>query len=135
MELRSEKGQSLTIQQKEQLNTLLNKNADLFNPSNATTPFAEHVIKVTDDTPISVPPYRMSDPKKLILKRKLDKLLKLNQIEECESAHCSPVVLVPKKNGEARLCVDYQRLNAVTEPDRYPLPRLGDYIWLNALHL
>ncbi|GFW05609.1 hypothetical protein TNCV_4003111 [Trichonephila clavipes] len=42
--------------------------------------------------------------------------------EECESPYAAPVVLVPKSNGTVRLCIDYRKLNAITIPDKYPLP-------------
>lgn len=129
-DLRTDEGKTISKEEQRQLNTLLNRYSDLFSleAGSESTPFAEHAIKLTDDVPISVPPYRMSEPKKEILQKELDKLLKKGFIEECESAYSSPVVLVPKKNGETRLCVDYQRLNAITQPDRYPLPRLDDLL-------
>ena len=77
---------------------------------------------------MSVPPYRLSPAKKEILKKELDDLLSEDIIEECESPYASPVVLVPKPNGSVRLCVDYRKLNAITVPDTYPLPRMDDLL-------
>ncbi|GFT66623.1 retrovirus-related Pol polyprotein from transposon 17.6 [Trichonephila clavipes] len=42
--------------------------------------------------------------------------------EECKSPYAAPVVLMPKSNGTVMLCIDYRKLNAITIPDKYPLP-------------
>ena len=47
-------------------------------------------------------------------------------IRPIKSAYSSPILLVQKKDGDSRLCVDYRKLNAVTEQDAYPLPIIQD---------
>ncbi|KAJ0169143.1 hypothetical protein K1T71_015309 [Dendrolimus kikuchii] len=49
-----------------------------------------------------------------------------------KSAWASPLHIVPKKNGQIRLCGDYRQLNSMTKPDRYPLPRLRDFTYVLA---
>jgi len=53
-------------------------------------------------------------------------MLKLNVIAPSHSALASPVEIVPKKNGKARFCVDYRRLNNITKKDAYPLLWMED---------
>ena len=55
-----------------------------------------------------------------------------NIIRESTSPYAAPVVMVPKKEGEMRFCIDYRQLNKATVKDRYPLPRIDDTI--DALH-
>lgn len=56
------------------------------------------------------------------VKIKIDSLQDESIIEEYERTWAAPVVLVPKKDGGVRLCVDYRRLNVITVSDSYSLP-------------
>lgn len=49
-------------------------------------------------------------------------------VEPCSSEYASPVVVVKKKDGSPRLCVDYRKLNKIMVKDKYPLPIIEDQI-------
>ncbi|GFW77463.1 hypothetical protein TNCV_2498561 [Trichonephila clavipes] len=66
--------------------------------------------------------------KKEILRKEIEDLLEKDIIEECESPYGAPVVLIPKPNNQFHLCIDYRKLNEVTVPDTYPLPRMDDLL-------
>ena len=54
--------------------------------------------------------------------------LDLGVIEPSISPYSSPIVLVPKKNGSVRLCIDFRKLNKVTEFDAEPMPNMEESI-------
>ena len=53
-------------------------------------------------------------------------MIKKDVIQQSNSPWASPIVLVQKKDGTIRFCVDYRKLNAVARKDAYPLPRIDD---------
>jgi len=66
------------------------------------------IVTPTDAVPIRAQLYRTGPFKRQIIADQLNKMLKLNVIKPSHSAWESPVVIVPKKNGKARFCVDYR---------------------------
>lgn len=58
----------------------------------------------------------------------LEKMQKNGIIKPSESSWASPVVLVRKRDGTLRFCVDYRSLNSVTKPDLFPLPKITDLL-------
>ncbi|GFX69495.1 retrovirus-related Pol polyprotein from transposon 17.6 [Trichonephila clavipes] len=127
-QLRKNEGTHLSLPQREELNSLLEKYEECFQPGGESTPFIDHRINTRNHLPVAVPPYRMNPSKKEILKQEIDRLLSEGIIEECESPYASPVVLIPKPNGTFRLCIDYRKLNEITVADTYPLPRMDDLL-------
>ncbi|KAF8781604.1 Transposon Tf2-6 polyprotein like [Argiope bruennichi] len=127
-QLREKEGTHLSGEQRTKFNSLLKRYEKCFQPGGEPTPFIEHRINTGDHLPVAVPPYRMSPTKKETLKQEIDRLLAEGIIEECESPYASPVVLIPKANGTMRLCIDYRKLNSITIPDSYPLPRMDDLL-------
>ena len=92
------------------------------------TDVARHRILTTTDKPVRVPPRRLGRYRQEKAEEAVDDMLRKDVIEPSSSPYCSPVVLIPKKDGSVRFCVDYRRLNDVTHKDAYPLPRISDII-------
>lgn len=88
----------------------------------------EMKILLKHDQPISFRPRRLSYSDKEKLQLILDDLLNRNIIRPSESPYASPIVLVRKKNGETRLCIDYRELNKITIKDNFPSPLIDDNI-------
>ena len=85
-----------------------------------------HEIDTGFTRPIRCNPRKLS-PKKIKIQQELvDKMLEEGQIEHSDSAWSAPTLLVTKKDGSTRFCVDYRRLNARTKKDAFPLPRIDD---------
>jgi len=81
---------------------------------------------VLGTSPISIALYRMSASKLGELKKQLEELLEKQFIRPSVSPWGAPVLLVKKKDGSMRLCVDYRQLNKVNIKNRYPLLRIDD---------
>ena len=77
---------------------------------------------------ILVAPYRMSSLELAELKKQLEELLEKGFIRPSASLWGAPVLLVNKKDGAMRLCIDYRQLNKVTIKNNYHLPRIDDLI-------
>lgn len=85
-----------------------------------------HKIETGNAPPIRTQPRRLPIGKKKIEHEEIKKMLNNGKIEPSKSAWSSAIVLVPKKDGSTRFCVDYRKLNEVTIKDAYPLPRVDD---------
>ena len=85
-------------------------------------------IDTGEHPPIKQQPYRTPVVRRKTVSEMIDAMKKQGVIQPSASPWASPVVLVPKKGGSLRFCVDYRRLNAVTRKDVYPLPRVDDIL-------
>ena len=78
--------------------------------------------------PIALVPYKIPHSKQDLLNNEIEKLLEQGLIKPTTSAWAFPVVLIAKSDGGIRLCVDYRKLNSITETDNYPLPVIEDIL-------
>ena len=124
-----ERQSHLSAAQKQRLGQLLIEFRDIFVLSGDTLGLCSvcpHRIKTGDAAPIKQAARRLPFHKRATLKTLLEDLLSKGVISESDSPWASPIVLVDKKDGSSRLCVDYRKLNKMTTPDAYPLPRIDD---------
>ena len=78
--------------------------------------------------PVHCQPYRAGSRARVAEKQEIDRMVLQNVIEPATCEWASPIVLVPKPDGSLRFCVDYRKLNLITIPDTYPLPRMDECI-------
>ena len=76
--------------------------------------------------PVSIAPYCMAPTELVELKKQIEELLEKQFIQPSASSWGAPVLLVKKKDGGSRLCVDYRQLNKLTIKNKYTLPRIDD---------
>lgn len=88
-------------------------------------PTKVHIHTVDGQVLISIPMYGSSPAKKLVIEEQLKKWFELGVIEPSKSPWSAPVVIA-YRNGKPRFCVDYRKLNAVTIPDEFPIPRQSE---------
>ena len=92
-------------------------------------PPVRHLIRLQNDArPSHVKPYRFSETQKNEMREQVALLLHKGWIRPSSSPWGAPVLLVPKKDGTWRFCVDFRNLNAVTVRDSFPLPRIDDLL-------
>ena len=106
------------------------------------THLVRHKIDIGDARPIKQPPRRMPISQIDEVHELIEDMHKRGVIEPSTSPWASPIVLVKKKDGSTRFCVDYRKLNEITKKDSYPLPRIDDTLdavgnstWFSTLDL
>ncbi|KAE9049833.1 hypothetical protein PR001_g2941 [Phytophthora rubi] len=84
----------------------------------------KHHINTGETVPIMLRRRRQAVTENVVIDNEVDDMLANKVIEEGEGAWGVPVVLVKKKYGSVRFCIDYRALSAATTKDVYPLPRI-----------
>ena len=125
---------SLSFEQQRDLRRLIEEYQDVFskegNPISGTS-LVEHEIHTTG-RPIRLPFRRQNPIVRDIEQQQVKEMLRDEVIRPSISPWASPVVMVKKKDGSMRFCVDFRKVNDATIKDAHPLPRIDDT--LESLH-
>lgn len=115
----------------DQIQLLLEAYEDLFQEPNSLPPqrpFDHHIQLLPGVSPVNVRPYKYSPAQKDEIEKQIAKMLSNGIIKPSQSPYASPVLLVKKKDGTWRFCVDYRHLNAQTVKNKHPMPIVDELI-------
>ena len=111
----------LNQEQQKQLKGLVSEFPDVLTDLPGRTNVIEHEIKLVSDDPVRSRPYAVPHALRDTIKTEIDSMLKMGIIEPVESPYASPIVIVKKKDGTNRFCIDYRKVNRVTQFDAEPI--------------
>ncbi|PIK47157.1 hypothetical protein BSL78_15967 [Apostichopus japonicus] len=108
--------------EQKRLKTVLSNFEDVLIGLPGSTNLIEHTIPVTTDDPIRSKPYPLAHSMRKVVTEEVQTMLKMGIVERSSSPYASPIVLVRKRDGTNRFCVDFRKLNKVTMYDPEPIP-------------
>nr|XP_037287184.1 uncharacterized protein LOC119180146 [Rhipicephalus microplus] len=113
----------LNADARQQATAVLKEFRDVFSDVPGKTDIVHCELKLTSEAPIQVRQYPLPFTVKDAVEEEVKYMLQLGVIERSTSAYHSPIVVVKKKDGTMRLCIDFRQLNKVILPDCEPIPR------------
>ena len=119
---------SLKKSQRKQVQQVLHRFKGVLRDKPGRTSVTEHKINTKSSRPVRQAPYRIPYAYRAAVDQELRDMMKEGVIEPSKSDWASPMVIVKKKDNSLRICVDYRKLNAETEIDAYPMPRIDDIL-------
>ena len=117
---------NLSPKQRSDVESLWRQYSTVINEKPGRTSVAEHRISTAEAQPIRLPPYRIPHAYREIVRTELEEMERESIISRSASEWTAPIVLVKKKDGTLRMCIDYRRLNSISNMDAYPMPRVDD---------
>ena len=112
----------LSKEKRSEINDLLYEFRDIFSDVPSKTDCIEHEIHLSDKEPIQLKPYPLPLASEKIVANEVKNMLDADVIQESNSPYSSPIVLVKKKDGSTRFCIDFRKINKVTRGDAHPIP-------------
>ncbi|KAI2654721.1 Retrovirus-related Pol polyprotein from transposon 17.6 [Labeo rohita] len=119
----------LSCSERQQAQALLEKYANVFSHGDGDlgcTDLLQHTITLLDDAPLRQRYRRLPPSQYDLVKTHIQELVEQGIVKPSCSPYASSIVVVQKKDGSIRLCVDYRQLNAKTRKDAFPLPRIEE---------
>ena len=113
--------------EKQSLLKLIDKHLDAFAANDediGRVQLIEHAIETGDALPTRSRARFYSPTQRLAIKAEVDKYKQAGIVRPSSSPWAAPVLIVKKKDGTNRMCIDYRQLNMVTVPDSFPLPNM-----------
>ena len=121
---------ALTSEQRAEVKALIEQYPDVLTSTSVPgrTDLIQHDIKLSTSEPIRSKGYPVPFKARDVMDSEIKEILDLGVIEKSVSPYSSPVVLVLKKDGSVRFCIDFRKLNKVTEFDAEPMPNMEEII-------
>ncbi|XP_043212021.1 uncharacterized protein LOC122376289 [Amphibalanus amphitrite] len=119
-------GEGLSRKERLQAQEVIKTYHAVFSDKPGRTKLIEHRIEVTSPQPIRCKPYPLPYSMRESLREDIRNMLDMGVIRQSRSPYAAPVVLVRKKDGSNRVCVDYRKLNQVTIVDPEPMIKIED---------
>lgn len=131
IEVQSEQPTVYMVSREHSYHDILKQYPDVLRPMSLKTAEKHSVVHhiETAGPAIYAKPRPLAPDKYKIAKDEFERLMEMGICEPSKSPWASPLHVVKKKDGGLRVCGDYRRLNAVTLPDRYPIPRIQDFTY------
>nr|XP_034327265.1 uncharacterized protein LOC117689714 [Crassostrea gigas]XP_034327266.1 uncharacterized protein LOC117689714 [Crassostrea gigas] len=108
------------------IKTLLCKYSDVLTDAPGLTTLAKHEIRLTSEKPVRTKPYPLPFTSRETVCEEVRRMLETGIIEPSTSPYTSPIVIVKKKDGSNRFCIDFRAINRITEFDAETIPCADD---------
>ena len=117
----------LSEKQKEEMELLL-EFSDVLQDRPGRTDMAEQSIETGTENPVRQVPYRIPYAQQEEMMKEVQRMEEMGVVQPSKSDWASPVVMVPKKDGTQRFCVDFRKVNSISKFNAYPMARIDDII-------